>query len=305
VSALTCPRCARPIAATDLRVCLACQAKFCSYCARSPALAAACCPSCQSEKMQAPFVPFSDVQYEPQWYETPPGQQRLALEYAEIKRRGVAGVTTAILPDRRLLFRFPLRNERDAKFLTVITRSNHPTSYPEVILESEDAVVIPERDLSGLPRRLYVVVQRSQALDRYQRAVSRRPIATVDYFECYRTWQDFDFAAAPGATPWYGTDLGKRRLSDEISALKNAELKFESRLLTSGDVAFVFDGALLNRPEPVVAVFPSEYPNVSASITIGRESVQLSNPIDRHSPPFLGTAPLLVEVLALKLGERW
>jgi hypothetical protein len=174
------------------------------------------------------------------------------------------------------------------------------------MLESEGTVLIPDRHSSGSSRRLYVAVERSQALDRYQRAVSGRPTAAVDYFECYRTAQDVDFAAdAHEPAPWYGTDRGKRRLSDEIAALKNAELRFESRLLASGDLAFLFDGALFNRPEPVVAVFPSEYPNVSASITVGRESILVSDPIDRDSPPFLRTAPLLVEVLAVSLGERW
>ena len=301
---LACFRCARPIAPTDLRTCSACQAKFGFCYACGTASAGIGCPSCQSESILAPFVP-SEVQSEPQWYETPPGRQRLALEYAEIERRGVASVSTAILPDRRLLFRFPLC-EGDVRFLTVITRSNHPTSYPEVVLESEDAVWIPDRDSSGSARRLYVAVERSQALDRYQRAVSGRPTAAVDYFDCYRGGEHIDFAAAlPGAPPWYSTDVGKRRLSDEIAAFKNAELKFESRLLASGDVAFVLDGVLLRRPERVVAVFPPEYPNASASISVGRESVQLSNPIDPHSPPFLGTAPLLVEVLASSLGERW
>jgi len=298
-----CSNCHRPVEASALRTCGVCQSRFCSRCARILDTTNTSCPICPSEPA-VPSVSVHALDVEPQWYEAQPGQERLAKELAEIQRRGLVGVSTSILPDRRLALRFPLRDGAGAKFFTVITQSNHPTSYPQVVLECEDSVTFPTQDSSGMARHLYESVERSQALDRYQRAVCSQPVPVVEYFAAYR-YGSPPLVHEDQSVPWYETPSGKTRLADEVAALNNARLVFESRRLASGNLVFVVDGALLKRPNPAVAIFPPSYPRECAQLTVGNESVQSSAPVDRGRPPFLETAPLLVEVIARLLGETW
>ncbi len=302
---ITCSHCQHPVWATDLRICEACQCRVCVECACELNSTAASCPICQSGRVEAPLSSFNALESEPQWYEAQPGQERLAMELAEMQRRGFVGVTTSVLPDRRLTLRFPFEDGTGVKFFTVITQSNHPTSYPQIVLECDGFVMSPGQDSSDMARDLYESVERSQALDRYQRAVCGQPAPLAEYFAMYRYGRPIHLPRENKFAPWYGTPSGKKRLADEITALNNARLLFESRLLANGNMVLVIDGGLLKRPDAVIAVFPSEYPRVSVSITVGRESVQSSTLIIPTLPPFLETAPLLIEVIALKLGETW
>jgi len=251
-------------------------------------------------------LPEGVLEHESQWYETSPGHRRLAYELSEIERSH-GRATFSILPNGRMTFRFRIAGtDIQSRHLIVVCKSNHPTAYPNVVIEEGATIVVPQPNGPDIARHLYETVQRCQALDRYHRAVRQEALSVAQYplvFQRGGDPENQDIVAAH--TQWYLTELGKRRLADELLALSNAQLASEPRVLPSGDLALVFAGVLFNHDKIVTAVFPCAYPKLTARILVGSGCAQETACVDSTQPPFLSGAPLLVEALAVAVGVTW
>ena len=258
------------------------------------------CPACNSEASADSFQSLNGVGDDFQWYEAPAGRMRLVSELMAIDKRGFTGVATSLLPDRRLVFRFPFREGAgETKHLVMITQKDHPLSEPHIVLTSSNTITNPQQRDSELARRLDDAVERYRSS--CKESAQLAPVAVC--FELFCDPSSTGQNDVPRSANWYESAEGRLRLSAEISALRNARVDFDSRLLPSGELAFVMDGNILRREGTLVAVFPQAYPAVSAALISGSESLQCSRPIDPAHPPFLEAAPLLADLILSRRGD--
>jgi hypothetical protein len=245
------------------------------------------------------------METEDQWYASASGRAQLSAELAEIERHQLPGVQL-ILPDGRLAFRFPVNRIEDCDHtsLCIITKGDHPTSYPDIVLQIEDQVITPTAVGCVEAFRLFKTVERCRALDRYQRALNMTPLPLAAYYIDFKNVRDFAPRHERAHGCWYETTAGKHRLADELTALRNAQLPHASRVTEAGELMLLLSGGPFHQEQNITVVFPQNYPYQKATVSSGPNLVQSSESIDVNVAPYLETAPLIVEVLAVLVGQQ-